>query len=80
MGVMQLINVKHVDRGFVPRARRTILFTCRTYGDCEGFGTLRLMKVGGKIVLGPHVACCCVIELDQVQTTALRDTLTKRLR
>jgi hypothetical protein len=80
MGVMQLINVKHVDRGFVPRPHRTILFTCRTYGDCEGFGTLRLMKVGGKIVLGPHVSCCCVIELDQDQTTALRDTLTQRLR
>ncbi len=44
--------------------RRTILFARRTYGDCEGFGKLRLMKVGGKIVLDPHVACCCVIELD----------------
>jgi len=60
--------------------RRTILFTCRTHCGCRGFCNLRLTKVGGSIVLGPHVAGCCVIELDQDQAAALRDTLTQWLR
>jgi hypothetical protein len=61
------------------RNRRTIPSTCRTHGGCRGFCNLRLTKVGGNIVLDPHVAGCCVIELDQDQATAVRNTLTEWL-
>lgn len=59
--------------------RRTIPSTCRTHGGCRGFCNFRLTKVGDSIVLDPHVAGCCVIELDQDQATAVRDTLTEWL-
>ena len=45
-----------------------------------GFCNLRLTKVGDSIVLDPHVADCCVIELDQDQARAVRDTLIEWLR
>jgi hypothetical protein len=60
--------------------RRTIPSTCKTHGGCRGFCNLRLTKVGDSIVLDPHVADCCVIELDKDQATAVRDTLTEWLR
>jgi hypothetical protein len=59
--------------------RRTIPSTCRTHGGPMGFCNLRLTKVGGNIVLDPHVAGCCVIELDEDQATAVRNTLTEWL-
>jgi hypothetical protein len=60
--------------------RRTIPSTCRTHGGCRGFCNLRLTKVGDSIVLDPHVTDCCVIELDQDQARAIRDTLIEWLR
>jgi hypothetical protein len=61
------------------RNRRTIPSTCRTHGGGRGFCNLRLTKIGGNIVLDPHVTGSCVIELDQDQATAVRDTLTEWL-
>lgn len=60
--------------------RRTIPSTCRTHGGPRGFCNLRLTKVGGDIVLDPHVVDCCVIVLDKEQATAVRDTLTQWLK
>lgn len=59
--------------------RRTIPSTCRTHGGYRGFCNLRLTKVGSSIVLDPHVTDCCVIELDEEQATAVRDTLIEWL-
>jgi hypothetical protein len=62
------------------RNRRTIPSTCRTHGGRRGFCNLRLTKIGTYTVLDPHVTGSCVIELNQDQATAVRDTLTEWLR
>jgi hypothetical protein len=55
----------------VPRGGndRTIAVTCQIHG-ARGFCNLRLTKVGGDIVLDPHVACSCVLTFDEAAAHA----------
>lgn len=58
---------------------RTIASTCEIHG-ARGFCNLRVTKVGGGIVLDPHVAGSCVIAVDESGTVALRDLLVEWVR
>lgn len=58
---------------------RTVAATCQTHRGCKGFCNLRLTKVGGEIVLDPHVTGCCVLRFDEIEARAVRDTLTEWL-
>ncbi len=49
---------------------RTISTTCQTHG-CRGFCNLRVSKIGGEIVLNPHVDGSCVLRLDETAATQL---------
>ncbi|MGH3821290.1 MAG: hypothetical protein ACRDRA_00355 [Pseudonocardiaceae bacterium] len=54
---------------------RTVSATCQTHRGRKGFCNLRLTKVGGEIVLDPHVTGCCVLRLDEIEARVVRDTL-----
>lgn len=58
---------------------RTVSATCQIHRGCKGFCNLRLTKVGGEIVLDPHVTGCCVIRFDETEARTVRDTLTEWL-
>ena len=38
-----------------------------------------MTKVGGRITLDPHATGACVIELDEAEASAVRDTITEWL-
>jgi hypothetical protein len=52
----------------------TIPITCQIHG-ARGFCNLRVSKIGGEIVLDPHVAGSCVLRLNEVAATQLFDIL-----
>ena len=56
--------------------RRVIHATCIRHGGARGFTNVVMSKVGGRITLDPHATGACVIELDEVEATAVRDQLT----
>jgi hypothetical protein len=53
---------------------RTIPTTCQIHG-CQGFCNLRVSKIGGEIVLNPHVDGSCVLRLDHTAASQLFDIL-----
>ena len=60
------------------RHRRVITTTCQAHG-AAGFTNLLLTKENGTIVLNPHVANCCVLQLDEQAARALLDILAEWL-
>jgi hypothetical protein len=60
-------------------SRRVIHATCTKHGGSRGFTNLVLTKVGGRITLDPHATGGCVIELDEAEASAVRDTITEWL-
>ena len=61
------------------RLDATIGTTCGTCPGSRGFCNLGMSKIGGQIVLDPHVAGSCVIWLDEDEARAMRDQLTEWL-
>ncbi|MGH3821741.1 MAG: hypothetical protein ACRDRA_02685 [Pseudonocardiaceae bacterium] len=59
--------------------RRVIHGTCTKHGGSRGFTNVVMTKIGGRITLDPHATGACVIELDEVEATAVWDTLTEWL-
>ncbi len=54
---------------------RTIMVSCATCPGARGFTSLRVTRIGGDIVLDPHVAGFCVLVFDETAATALFDIL-----
>jgi hypothetical protein len=53
--------------------------TCQAHG-ATGFTNLLVTKEKGVIVLNPHVANCCVLQLDEQAATAVHEALGDWLR
>lgn len=60
--------------------RRVIHATCQPHSSGAGFCNLLVAKEGGKIVLNPHLANCCELQLDEIAATELHDALGEWLR
>lgn len=58
--------------------RKVLRSTCTEHPSVRGFTNLVMTRRDRVIVLDPH-ATGCVIELDEAEATALRDTLTEWL-
>ncbi|HEY3894761.1 MAG TPA: hypothetical protein VGL88_05270 [Pseudonocardiaceae bacterium] len=61
------------------RNRRVIHATCTKHGGSRGFANLVMSRQGAVIVLDPHVAGQCVLQLDEAEATVMRDALTEWL-
>jgi hypothetical protein len=59
--------------------RKVISVSCTAHGAARGFTNLTMRGLDGEIELTPHVPGSCVIELDESEACALRDTLTEWL-
>jgi hypothetical protein len=57
------------------RNRRVIPTTCSVHGGARGFTNLVVSRLGGEIVLDPHVTGGCVIVLDEAAASQLFDVL-----
>jgi hypothetical protein len=73
-----MTDVPMHQAGKPPAIDRTISATCTIHG-ARGFCNLRVTKIGGMIVLDPHVACSCVIALDEGGAVEMRDLLIEWL-
>jgi hypothetical protein len=60
-------------------SRKVIHATCTRHGGSRGFTNVVMSKIGGTITLDPHATGACVIELDEVEATAMWDQLTEWL-
>ena len=58
--------------------RRVVITTFQTDG-AAGFTNLLVTKDDGVIVLNPHAANCCVLQLDEQAATGLHGTLAEWL-
>lgn len=59
--------------------RRVIMCTCSVHAVARGFTNLVISKRDGEIELDPHVDGCCLLTLDEIGASALRDALTEWL-
>jgi hypothetical protein len=59
--------------------RIVIRASCTRHGGARGFTNVLMTKTQGAIVLDPHLTGGCVLELDELEATAMRDQLTKWL-
>jgi hypothetical protein len=53
--------------------------TCSVHAVARGFTNLVISKRDGEIELDPHVDGCCLLTLDEIGASALRDALTEWL-
>lgn len=51
--------------------RLVIMTTCQAHGGAAGFTNLLVSKEDGVIVLNPHLANCCVLQMDEQAARAL---------
>ena len=69
---------KRSETGARSSHRRVIMTTCQAHGSA-GFTNLLVTRENGTIVLNPHVANCCVVQLDEQAARALLDILVEWL-
>jgi hypothetical protein len=72
------VREKRSETGARSSHRRVIMATCRAHGSA-GFTNLLVTRDTGTIVLNPHVANCCVVQLDEQAARALLDILVEWL-